>query len=210
MLLHEHTISCPKCNTPQNYNQIASCNTINAVTYSDGKTIGPMYDRQQIYGCCTNCAFVFLLEDAAEPNSGSENIDVSPESGLRSIKNPDIYDFASLLDSPDEDALQNEKYIRTQIFQLFNDRLRKGDPLFHERADKALWRNNLLKLSAILDITKPYEAIMKAEVMRNLGHFGHARSILTSIKEKDLQFAKKQILKKCLLHQRRVFELRNN
>jgi len=210
MLLHEQPLTCPKCNTRHYYYIIASCNTINAVTYSDGKTIGPMYDIQQIYGRCTNCAHIFLLKDAEEPNSVVEKIDLYSESGLKLIKDPGIYGFASLLDSPDEDAIQHEKYIRTQIFQLYNDRLRAGLPLLSMRADKALWRSNLLKLSALLDITNPNDAIMKAEVMRNLGHFGHARSILTSIKDPSLQSVKKQLLKKCRLHQKRVFELQNN
>lgn len=208
MLLHQRTLTCPKCNTLHTFYLIASSNTINAVTYSDGKTIGPMYSIQQKYGRCTNCAYIFLIKNAEVPNTEPEKI--MPIPGVSFITPPDLYDFASLLDSQDEEALQDEKYIRTQIFQLFNDRLRKGNPLFHERADKALWRSNLLKLSTLLDITNPYDAIMKAEVMRNLGHFGHARSILTSIKDKDLLFAKKQILKKCLLHQKRVFEFRNN
>ena len=198
MLITPEITTCPHCATKHLYYQAMSGNTIGATFYSDGFVQGSMYPDFKVFGKCTSCHKVFKLE---EPNY-DENSD---HDDLPDLQQPELYDYVKFLNSSEDVSAADEEYIRTKIWWLFNDRVRMNKPLFHENSDKAIWKQNILILISMIHTNDPDSIMKKAELVRHLGQFRHCRSLLKSVKQEEYQKVKRQMLRKCMQRQRKVF-----
>ncbi|MCD4674745.1 MAG: hypothetical protein K8S18_01965 [Desulfobacula sp.] len=56
-------LNCQKCKTKFAFWDVGSCNTIDAIFFTDGSILGPMYDPGQLLIECPNCDHVFWSDE---------------------------------------------------------------------------------------------------------------------------------------------------
>lgn len=191
---------CPKCNCVFSANQLNSCNTINAIYYSDGAIYGPMYSENNLLITCPNCHGHFWREDVPTSKSISESdfirdneLQLLPTQNLLGMKN-----FISLLHEEFWETKAQEKYIRIRAWWSYNDiyRGKAYNEFFQipnidfmsgmQRKDMTEddfklsfeGKDNLLKLLPLLDTSNLKEIITKSEVFRELGQFDECIKLL--------------------------------
>lgn len=122
MLLYESNIECPHCqkaykltNSSGSWLQIY----LNE-TYTDGYTLSfSSYDNGKRLIKCTNCENIFWREDAI--STRKEDVETKRIGNLR------LLDYQNVLKIKNYSSVEQEKYIRIQIWHIANHRKRLDD-----------------------------------------------------------------------------------
>jgi hypothetical protein len=167
-------LECPGCKKGLREYSVGSGNTIGAKWWTDGKVDVPMMPLRHVLRKCPHCRELFWIADA---NTLAKFW--VPEDKWAKAE--------SLLDPVEEDYLaaamakgvtrEREFEARKRAWWLANDTVR-GRP---ERtlAWSGARRENLEKLSALINEHKECEIILKAEIARELGQFEACVKLLT-------------------------------
>ena len=206
---------CPMCAGGIAAMTVGSCNTIDAVFYTDGFVDGPMYDEGSALVICPLCK-QYLWSDGLPKGSDISDSEYFNGDEHRSLPlvdevRRDRYQEA-LRQAPWNDQDQ-EKYVRIRAWWSFNiayrdprfmtspwpgeqeearqrEELRRKDGLPPEQED------NLRRLSVLLDADNLEEQILNAEILRELGEFE------VCLKRLDQRNGWQRELARCWRHQR--------
>jgi hypothetical protein len=174
-------IECPFCKSQIKIRTLASYNTIGAAIRSDGKIEAPMYREEPELAKCNKCRHFYWIKKARIV----EKIDwFGNESSAASLKKYDKIGFIKFptikeyFESLNE-IKYNQKYIRLQIWRLYNNFFRIDKKLSNEAQIK--YNENAYKLISLLNTKIETEKIIKAELYRNLGNLKQSKKITDQI-----------------------------
>lgn len=203
---------CPKCGNLIKNDSLLSGNTIGACHYSDGKMIALMMPDRPDITKCQKCKKILWLDDQCD--IGSYDLWEEPNVDAE-WKNADqayfltIDEYLEALDSNLPEFIEQEYYLRLRVWWAYNDRVRwKGNKLFKNEQDEALWKANLEKLLELLDLDDYNDKIMSAEIYRCLGDFETCLSIIRGIQEPDFENIKDAFTKACKEKNTNVFQFK--
>lgn len=198
---------CPKCGVKIGCDSFGSGNTFGTKLFSDGMRISPMLtDYPSLYKC-RDCNSVFWTNK--EKTVGV--IDYTEEKKWRKVKRAvhlNLYDYWSTLEDKNYDSKDEEIYIRQSIWRGFNDRVRRGEPLFSYDNDESIYSSNATRLMEMLDTENVNQKILIAELNRNLGNFEKCKEILASIEDIKYDWLKIAFEKECDEKNKYVFQLK--
>lgn len=195
---------CPKCGNLLKKGSLMSGNTFGAKIFSDGKRIAPMLPDFPDITKCKRCNAIFWLSKLKVVgiyhwNSNWENAD--------NVEFLGIYDYFKALNEGLAENMQEELFVRQQIWWAYNDRVRNDENQFVDEKDEINWRENCNKLISLLDQTDLNQRIMIAEIKRNLGDFDSCIDIILKIDNDKLNWLKEKIINECEQKNRWVIEL---
>lgn len=200
---------CPNCGNLLSNESLISGNTFGAKLYSDGKQFAPMLPDFPRLSKCKKCDTIFWLDEAAETGSYEWGDPISTE-----WQHADTAEFL-LLPEYFEALTQglgqrkaDESYIRQQIWWAYNDRVRRGQPVFATEKDEASYRANCTRLMALLDPEDTSQYIMIAELKRNLADFNGCLQMMQQLDEAELDWLKTRFVAACQKKQQWVMLLR--
>lgn len=181
----DKVLKCPRCETPTIIFTLASGNTIDAQTWTDGKMIAPMLPQLPALTKCRNCGHFFWLSEAEVigeiPLWGPE-LEKIPETWMNAERVRDLTE-TEFLEALKVGAARNrdqELYLRMGAWWAGNDPLRfiNGNSKHVEFSRTTEGIQNLKLFCALLDENNPSERLFKAEAMRELGLFSEALILL--------------------------------
>jgi hypothetical protein len=186
-----------------------SGNTFGAELYSDGKQIAPMLPIYPTITQCPECGTLFRLKDSNQIGESDPWKDVKTESGddITVAKHLSIKGNLEAIEQEFYDENMGEVDYRINIWYLFNDRVRKGMPLFKNDGDEIIWQENLYKLLDLLDEDDSNRMIMVAEIHRNLGNFDECLSIIESLASPKMDWLTEKFKTECNNQNTLVFQL---
>lgn len=169
---------CPACKKPVREFTIGSGNLFGAKSWTDGKLDAPMLPLRPTLVKCPHCQKLFWMEDSkklAELGLGESD---NRWQNIPDADDPEEKDYIAAANAP-RLSREHEKDARLRAWWLANDMVR-------EHAGKSIaWSGarleNLEKLFALLQDKDPSEALLKAEIARELGRFDACVKLLDGI-----------------------------
>ena len=166
-------LRCRRCNQHFSYLAVGSCNTIDAVFYTDGYVEGPMFVEDSAILTCPGCGQL-QWHDEFEEEEGGEGPFVETTNGPVLLK---LSGFPKLLKLAPWRNREEEIYVRMRAWWAANKRFReKQSPRPFSKAEQA----NLLALLEALDDAEPIDRICAAEILRELGRFEESAPVAMS------------------------------
>lgn len=176
---------CPGCKQGLRELTIGSGNSFGAKWWTDGKPDAPMLPMLPELVKCPDCRWLFWMADAKKL-SELEGWAVEPKwANAKSTVDPVEDDYLAAARAKGV-SRPHQLYARKRAWWLANDAVR-------ERPDRSLtWsgvrRENLEKLSALINEQEECEIILKAEIARELGQFETCAKLLArTFKGKDCE-----------------------
>jgi hypothetical protein len=104
---------------------------------------------------------------------------------------------------------EKEIIIRTELWQAFNDRVRKRrkKKMFINENDKNLWEQNCKILISLLDKNDINQKITIAELYRNLGQFDDCLELINSLPDDNCDWLKNKYKLECDAKNQKVFRM---
>lgn len=184
MLADPLRLACPRCGATVYQRQLWSGNTLGARYYSDRKREAPMLPAFPSFSKCPKCGELFWVRDL-KPSEDPDAPQWGPSEAYLDLL--DLEDSVRFLEEKNETGLP-EFNVRTQIWRLYNDRIRyrvdqrtraeNEAALWKSDADKERWRKNLERIGELTKEIAPDDATFQAEIARELGRFDEAVAIL--------------------------------
>ena len=171
-------VACPHCGSLATYGTLTSGNTMGAQVWTDGYGRAPMLPRPPNVVICQGCERSYWLSDAEEvgvlPFPGEADPAVDP-SWLEApdVEEPTEAQYYRALEDGLATSDDEQRALRTLAWWRRNDEHRDLPP---EEADASFvvdgpCRRNLEALVRLLDREDEDQAIVRAEVFRELGDF---------------------------------------
>lgn len=205
---------CPSCFHPMKMRTLASGNTFGSKLYSDGKRLSPMLPDPLTLTICSHCKTIFWTQKAKEIGEEYPWNEVKDEEWqyVKFAPSLDLSQYTKALNDKVYETREEEFYLRIMIWWGYNDRVRKGHPLFNETDEKhglgeISWRENLQGLLNLLNPDRTDFQFMIADIYRSLGEFQKCRDIISLIKDPKLIKIKISYLEKCFNKDDKVFLL---
>jgi hypothetical protein len=195
---------CSSCAAPIKQTTIKSGNTFGAIVWTDGKIEAPMLPDLPLFVKCPHCSSLLWIDEQLElrvdgldcrliyeeekiinKSSFEKTIFGDIESDIPKYIVPSANELFTFLDMNISDV-KKEQYLRVQALWAGNDARRTGGKMHHLSKNES---RNLQALSVLLNESNNSERIMKAEIMRELGRFDDALSILAFLPGKELMEA---------------------
>ncbi len=197
--VRSHLLKCPKCSKLFYTGSLQSMNSYGSMLYSDCLEIVPWLWETPSIIKCNNCDKFFWSDDAEITDKDHEEDKIKQY--WKDAEPVQFLTLEELFKSLKSDAIRNEKdeyFVRRRIWWAYNDRVREGTELFIDKADENHYRENILQIIQLmnLDVFK-FQLITVAEMSRNIGDFESCLSILDSIQDKSLYWAKKRLKELC-------------
>jgi hypothetical protein len=177
-------LACPRCDATVYQRQLWSGNTLGARYYSDRKREAPMLPTFPSFSKCPKCGELFWVRDL-KPTKDVDAPKYGPSESYLDML--DLEDTVRFLEEKN-DTGDSELKVRTQLLQLYNDRVRyrvdqrtraeNEAVLWKSDADKERWRKNLERVGELTKEIAPDDATFGAEIARELGRFDEAVAIL--------------------------------
>ena len=177
-------LACPRCDATVYQRQLWSGNSLGARYYSDRKREAPMLPTFPSFSKCPKCGELFWVRDL-KPTKDVDAPKYGPSESYLDML--DFEDTARFLEEKN-DTGDSELKVRTQLLQLYNDRVRyrvdqrtrdeNEAALWKNDADKERWRKNLERVGELTKEIAPDDATFSAEIARELGRFDEAIAIL--------------------------------
>lgn len=190
----DKVLKCPHCETPTIIFTLASGNTLDAQTWTDGKMIAPMLPQLPALTKCRTCGHFFWLSEAEVigeiPLWGPE-LEKIPETWKKAERVRDLTEteFLEALKSGAANNRDQELYLRLGAWWAGNDPLRgiDGNSNNIEFSRTTEGTQNLKQFCDLLDENNSRERLFKAEAMRELGFFAEALSLLVFSYPKEFE-----------------------
>ena len=96
-------------------------------------------------------------------------------------------------------------YIRKRLWWAYHDRVRIKRPLFTSSDDEEKYRNNILKLLALIVPDDTDKKFMKAELYRNLGDFESCLQMIETIEAGESDNLKGDFIDACTNKNKNLF-----
>jgi len=192
---------CTKCENILSTESLTSGNTFNSQLYSDGKLKAPMMPKFPAISKCTKCDTIFWLDESSRINTDE---DLASEKA----KFLTIDENVRALKLSENQTKAHETYLRINIWQLFNDRIRDNLPIFNLGEEKTIWENNIIRLAKIIDKENDNNKIMIAEIYRNIGKFKKSEEILEKISDTNFSRIIEQFKQEINKGNKYVFEIK--
>jgi hypothetical protein len=185
----DQIIACPKCKDLAKYATLISGNTFDARVWTDGKRVAPMLPEPPIVVMCIHCAECYWLADAERVGTLWPHQDEGQESNwawaeAHEVKQPFEEVFYRAIDEGLATNEEQERSLRVLAWWRRNDAFRDV-PEGQVQGDWTIpgkWRKNLEALVWLLVDDDDNERLMRSEVLRQLGEFGFAKQVLSSVK----------------------------
>ncbi len=174
---------CPGCKKGLRELTIGSGNSFGAKWWTDGKRDAPMLPMLPELVKCPDCRWLFWMADAKK--LAELQFDEGKWANAKSPVDPVEDDYLAAAKAKGV-SRTHQLYARKRAWWLANDAVR-------ERPDRSLtWsgtrRENLEKLSALINEQQECDIILKAEIARELGQFETCTKLLArTFKEKDCE-----------------------
>ena len=181
---------CSACSKPIGQHTVASGNTFGAEFWTDGKVDAPMLPDQPALVSCPHCRMpVWMNELEILGRVPYRKLkDAFPDAKMEYESVFPLDYFAILTNKPR--TRTTERYLRIRAWWSGNDQRRNDKP---KRSFSTQETSNLISLAALLNESRKRDVWMKAEIMRELGLFEYALSLLDKIKDPELETTAAQI-----------------
>lgn len=166
---------CSACSKPIEKDTIASGNTFGATFWTDGKRDAPMLPDQPWLVMCPHChtpLWIDELEELGEIEPWGKRDERFKDAITYEL--PSVDDYFAILEKGIETP-EKERYVRLRAWWAGNDARRNTEI---EIQISACEISNLTGFAQMLDESDANDLVMKAEVMRELGRFDDARTLL--------------------------------
>jgi hypothetical protein len=201
---------CPNCKSFLKRGSILSGNTFGAISYSDGRRIASMLPDFPVITICSECENIFWIKKAEKvgelfrrsifegADDECENEDWLNAPWIKFLTTDEYFRVLDLKLYSDSD-IEEERYIRLNIWWGFNDRIRENINLqfFRSEEEKIRWKANVKRLLNILDDNDTTDRLMKAELFRNLGFFSLCMDTLNEIEDENVSWVKSAMEREC-------------
>lgn len=159
---------------------IASCNTIGARNWTDGKPDAPMMPDIPWLVKCPHCRAMLWLDELQEVQ-GLNIHDTKTRAGyIKRYERPKVADYFKALKQGKLDA-SKERYLRMRAWWAGNDKRRDSGQMSRLSTQEEA---NLQALEAFMDLSDVEDRIMAAEIKRELGQFNAALDLLMDVPNK--------------------------
>lgn len=162
---------------------IGSGNTFGAIYWTDGKREAPMLPDQPWLVMCPHCHAPLWIDELEEIGKVEPWGEVEKKfTDARAYETPSARDYFALLQIGCAEP-EKEHYVRLRAWWAGNDKRRtKATEIPMSSRDVA----NLTAFAQTLDESDANQLVMKAEVMRELGRFDDALSLLAKSTDENL------------------------
>ncbi|HTH46229.1 MAG TPA: hypothetical protein VMB21_01835 [Candidatus Limnocylindria bacterium] len=167
----------PGCELPVKLFTFASGNLFGAVSWTDGKQEAPMMPDEPWLRKSPTEGVLFWTDgcEAVGEFDPSEGKPEPPEwASLKFAVKPTEDDLFAALASGLADTEEKLRYLRTRLWWLGNDPVRRGQA----RRPSPAHQQNMEAILASLSDTDPAQRLQKAELLRELARFGEALPLL--------------------------------
>ena len=191
---HSALLRCPHCGALKEVLQLMSGNTIGATLWSDAKQIAPMLPRVSYIQRCPICGKYFFYTQEVEAGTSNNYGGGTGKLPLEYLKQA----LTQLQPTGNE-----EHILRINILWAFNDRY--GDM---EQSDIPIeeWEYHVDNVHHLVQMD--IDALLRAELYREIGDFEQAIQILQSLEVEDqMKGLQRQLLRQAQQHNRKVFVL---
>ena len=197
-------IACSHCGILARQHTLRSGNTFGAILWSDGKMEAPMLPHFPAVTKCYICQHFYWVEEAEvkrkidyfsdEIDEIQDVPDVPKEwQQIKPIKRLSIDDYIEALELGIGNNIQKERYLRIHLWWATNDMIRRNPEAEVPTKYNEKLQDNFAKLLILLDEHVSDDRMMKAEILRETGHFEETIQLLGNIPEKYRQIADKII-----------------
>jgi hypothetical protein len=191
----DRILECPRCGTLARQYTLLSGNTFGAQLWSDGWFDAPMLPSAPAIVVCEGCDELYWTEDAVCVGEEEWSPKGSPAAwrAAKPLRRPTLeqyYAYVSDLDSGAADLYPDREILaRVLTWRADNDRRRSTQvypppPPVVPPAPR--FYRNLERLLVLLS-DEPEHRLMKAEIRREMRHFGEALALLTFDFPEELQ-----------------------
>jgi hypothetical protein len=178
-------IACPSCGKLLRRKTYSFVDEIGSNIWSDGKDEDSPYQGAMDVTRCGHCHSIFWISDAAtlgEVNR-QEAVDKMPTDleNKEWVEAPEVMSLGTAGLAETISLTKNskrEKVIRIDLWRIQNDLFRKLGLDKNEIKRAGSFLQNLEALISLSDEAIPYEFVLKAEVLRELGHFEASLTLL--------------------------------
>lgn len=180
---------CAACAEPFISGSMMSGNTFGATFWTDGKREAPMLSNRNWLVKCPHCLALLWIDEQKRIGELEPQWAFQQHENYRYSITPTLEDYFAIIDQCISN-LDKERDIRLRAWHASNDQRRRTDkpiPLAKREVD------NLNALALLVDESKENDRIMKAEIMRELGRFAEAISLLEKPFEDNLEEARQLI-----------------
>jgi hypothetical protein len=200
---------------------MASGNSIDSKSYSDGKIVGPMLSTFPVISICSKCNAIFWFNKIKEVDRYefmSENWE--KWIGVETARFLSIQEYFTALETQLAETTEEEFFIRKNICWAFNDRFtggrmtlvfydsKKNNEFLHDKdTAQTLYLENIKRMLDLIDPTNVNRLLLRAELNRNLGNFEECLFIIHRIDNPDLSKIKAAIKNECENKNATVFQI---
>jgi hypothetical protein len=177
--------ACRKCHGLITEFTLMSGNTFGATFWTDGKMDAPMLPDAPALVRCPHCNVPLWIEDQKRVGEIDFFEKERTFKGARQGRVASARIFLLVL-KEGVGSQERELYLRVRLWWAGNDKRRKGKS---QAKLSARERENLEALSQLLDEGEPEGRVMKAEIMREMGRFDEAVSLLSGTIEEEVSVA---------------------
>jgi hypothetical protein len=207
-------IKCPHCGGRARYSTLNSGNSFGARTWTDGKQIAPMLPMPPAVVKCARCPGSYWLSDAEEigefdpwENQGSAT---DPSwNDAEWVEEPTEEEYATVLNGSLMNSQDTERSLRILAWWRANEpyRLEPDSPEPPSRTHHESFRANLENLVGLMDESKEDDLLMKGEILRELGRFTEADTVLKRVTSPAYKAVAQQLRSLCVQQDTGVREL---
>jgi len=184
----DKVIECPKCKELARVFTLVSGNTFDARRWTDSKMVAPMLPQPPAVTKCKHCGHYYWVSDATEigelslQRADAEKMPSKWKSAER-VRELSETEYLEAINTGVADTKEQELHLRIHAWWAGNDSLRSRAQSPGSQTRTVPTRSieatmNLERLLELLDISKPSQRLMKAEVLRELGKFDDAMRVL--------------------------------
>ena len=159
---------------------------------------------------CPKCKTIFWLDKAREIGE-RDPWDSNEDLQWKDVKRANfltIQEYHTSIENKIFKSKDEELFLRFRLWWSFNDRVRKGKPLFKNEHEESIWLGNVHGLMKLFDAENIEHQIMTAELYRNMGEFKKCKELLSTISDPKVNWLKKAFISECTKGNKMVFELK--
>ena len=202
---NDQLLACPHCARTVRHSTLSPENTVGVRIWTDGKQITPMSPESPPIAMCLGCEKPYWLSQAKKPgqpdlHTGEKGEPEKDDSWMGSawmdadhVEEPTGDEFHRAIESGFAQSVDEERTLRILTWWRENDPHRDDAPTVSLQTATGARRKNLEALLHLLGETSMAEMMMRAEILRHLGEFDQARTLLSKMENSPFAPVLKQL-----------------
>lgn len=185
---HDQLVACPHCARPARHPGPMPGNPIGIRIWTDGKQVAPLSPETPPVAMCLGCEKPFWVSQAQklgqlDLGSGEDGvIDMDPQwMDAEQVEEPTGEEYHQAIQSGFAKGTEEERTLRILAWWRENDPHRDDATTESLQTATGDRRKNLERLLNLLGEANIGEQMMRAEILRHLGEFDQARSLLSKL-----------------------------